>query len=1047
MNRIFEWFTENHVAANLLMILIIVSGLLSARSIRKEVFPEISLDMITITAPYPGSSPAEVEEAVCIRIEEAIFGVDGIKRVTSTAVENSGTVIAELAIDAEPQIVLDEIKLEVDRIVAFPEEVEKPIVSLSIPRGQAINVVVFGDVDERSLKTLAENVRDDLLAFPVITQADLIGIRPCEISIELSERELQRYGLTFDRVVGAVRSGSLDLPGGSIKTASGEILLRTKGQRYTGPGFADIVLVTAPGGAKVTLGSVADVRDGFEDTDKRTRFDGKPAAMVAVYRVNTESVLDVADAVKSYVESRRESLPAGVSIDTWSDRSILFRDRMELMVRNGFFGLILVFASLALFLQPRLAFWVALGIPISILGGLRILPMFDGSLNMVSMFGFIIVLGLVVDDAIVIGENVYAHRRMGKGPFEAAVAGVREVAVPVILAVATTIFTFLPLAAVEGVMGKFFGMIPIVVVSVLLVSLVEGLLILPAHLSTVKKLNSPESGGISGLQGRFSLWFERFIETRYRPFLEKALSRRGLVVAGAVAMMALTLGYTIGGHIRFTFMPTVDADDLVCSLEMPAGTTLETTEAALRRIEDGLEKVRLEVDGDRPPDEKPVFTHVFTTVGSQPASGGGGRPGGGSSMSFIGSHKAEVHVQLLSGEERGIPSADLLRDWREEVGDIPGAVSLSFASNLFHGSSPLQLQLSSRNTDMLTAAAAQVKSELTRYPGIRDISDSYEEGKLEIRLSLKPGARTLGVTLRDLARQVRSGFYGAEAMRIQRGRDEVRVLVRYAEAERLSIADVEGMMIRTAAGVEVPFSRVAEIEEGRGYASINRVDRLRTVDVEADINQKVTNAAQIQRSLQEDFLPGLLRDNPGLVVSFEGEERDKRESMSSLRSGFLVALLMIYALLAVLFRSYAQPLIIMTAIPFGFIGAVLGHIIMGMDLTLLSMFGVVALTGVVVNDSLIMIDFINRRRREGVSVREAVIQSGTRRFRPIILTSLTTFAGLSPMLLEKSLQARFLIPMTVSLGFGVIFATAITLVLVPVSYSLLEDARRIFRRN
>jgi len=1047
VNRFLEWFAGNHVAANLLMAFIILAGLVSVSSIRQEVFPEISLDIVSIAVPYPGASPAEVEEAVCIRIEEAIFGVDGIKRVTSSASENSGSVIAELASDADPQIVLDEIKQEVDRIVTFPKEVEKPVVRLVVFREKALNVVLYGDLDEASLKALAENVRDELLALPEITQASLVGIRPYEISIEVGERELQRYGLTFDHVTRAIKSSSLDLPGGSIKTESGEVLIRTKGQRYTGREFAGIVLITAPDGTRVTLGSVADVRDGFEEIDMSSRFDGKPAVMVAVYRVNTEGILDVTAAVKDYVEIKKDTLPAGISMETWSDRSLIYQDRLELMVKNGLLGLILVFGCLSLLLQPRVAFWVALGIPISFLGGFWILPMFGGSLNMISMFGFIVVLGLVVDDAIVIGENVYTHRRLGKDPFRAAVDGVREVSVPVILAVTTTVFAFFPLAVVEGIMGKFLGMIPIVVISVLVISLVEGLMILPAHLTTVKKLHSPESGGMSGLQSRFSLWFEHFVDTVYRPFLEKALSRRALVIATALAIMALLLGYVFGGHIRFTFMPNIDADEMICTLEMPAGTTYDKTEEAVRRITDGLEKTRLEVEEDSAPDAKSVFEHIFTSIGAQPATDGGRRPGGGADVYFAGSHVAEVYVQLLKGEERGIASTELLRSWREHAGDIPGAVALSFTSDLFHGSSPFQLQLSSGNPDMLPSAAAQVKAELTRYPGIRDITDSFEEGKLEIRLNLKPEARLLGVTLDDLGRQVRSGFYGAEVLRIQRGRDEVRVMVRYPGGERLSTADVENMMIRTGDGSEVPFGLVATVEEGRGYASISRVDRMRTVDVRADVDQKVTNAGQVQRSLQADFLPGLLEEFPGLVVSFEGEERDRIESMQSLMKGFLVALLLIYALLAVLFRSYSQPIIIMTAIPFGLLGAVLGHIIMGMDLTLLSIFGVVALTGVVVNDSLIMIDFINRRRRGGAGIRDAVIESGTRRFRPIILTSLTTFAGLSPMLLEKSLQARFLIPMTVSLGFGVIFATAITLILVPVSYSLLEDVRRMFSKR
>ena len=1045
MNRVIEWFTGNHVAANLLMIFILLAGLMTAFSIRQEVFPQVELDMVSVSVPYLGASPEEVEEGVCLRVEEAIQGIEGIKRINSTAVEGAGTVMAEITTDADAREVLDEIKQAVDRIITFPTETEKPIISLMESTEQAIDVVIYGEASERTLKELAERVRDDLLLDPEITQAQLVGTRPYEISIEVSEADLRAYGLTFAELTAAVRRGSLDLPGGSVKTDAGEILIRTKGQRYTGEEFAEVVVRTRPDGSRLTLGQVATIRDSFEDVDTRSRFDGRPAAMISVYRVADQAILGVTNTVKEYVAANAGSLPEGLEMAVWADRSEIYRGRMNLMLKNGGIGLILVFLCLALFLQPRLAFWVALGIPISFLGGFLIIPGFGASLNMISMFAFIVVLGMVVDDAIVVGENVYTHRQMGKSRFRGAIEGTLEVAGPVTVAVATTIIAFYPLARVEGMMGKFMGQVPIVVIAVLLVSLVESLLILPAHLSTIPAASIAAVGGrgIYALQARFARAFEFFIERSYKPTLAYAAHHRGLVIAVSVASLVLLFGFVGGGHIRFTFMPKIDADNMLCVINMPAGTSVDETRGVILQVEDALEQVRNEYEGGRSADADPIFKHSYSTIGFQPrGAAGSSRPGMATTSSFAGAHKAEVNVELLAGEQRGIASNELARRWRELTGPIPGASSVSFTSNLFHGSAALQLQLSAEDTEMLTVAAERLKASLADYPGVQDIDDSYEEGKQELKLSLLPAARTLGLTLDDLARQVRQGFYGDEALRLQRGRDDVRVMVRYPRDQRRSLGDLEDMRIRTPEGAEVPFGQVAKVEGGRGYASIIRQDRRRIVNVTADLDQKTTNASEVLADLKVSAIPALLAEFPGLRISFEGEERDRMESMASLKSGFILALLGIFALLAVLFRSYAQPLIIMSAIPFGVLGAVLGHVVMGMDLTLLSMFGLVALTGVVVNDSLIMVDFINRTRKTGVPLTEAVLISGVRRFRPIVLTSLTTFAGLTPILLEKSLQARFLIPMAVSLGFGVLFATFITLVLVPVSYLVLEDLKK-----
>jgi len=1043
MKGLISWFAGNHVAANLLMVVICAAGLMTATNIKQEVFPEIEMDMVTIQVLYLGATPTEVEEAVSIRVEEAVQGVTGLKKIMSTSSEGVGMISLELESNADKRKVLDEVKAEVDRIITFPAETEKPIVTLLEPRKQVLDVVIFGETTERTLKLLAEKVRDDLLALEDITYATIGGTRPFEISIEVSERDLQAYGITLSDVTRAVQANSLDLPGGSVKTDAGEILVRTKGQRYTGEEFGRIVVITAPDGTEVTLDRIATVRDGFEDIDSASYLDGKPSATVQVYRTGDQGVLRVTAAAKDYVAGMKDQMPPGISISGFNDRSLIYKSRMDLLLKNGMAGLALVFLVLALTLQFRLALWVSLGIGISFLGAFWALPIFNVSLNMISMFAFIVSLGIVVDDAIVVGENIYSWRERGFSPQKAATRGALEVGLPVTLAVTTTCFAFMPLANVEGMMGKFMFNIPVVVIAILLFSLVESLLILPAHLATMKSVSEQEKDRAKGWYGALKVKIDyslkAFVEGPYRRTLDYALEHRPIVIAVALATMIITVGFVAGGHIKFTFMPKVDADNLVAALTLPQGSTVEDAQRAIDRLEETLEQVRAEFDEKRT-DGKSVILHVQTSIGSQPRSSGGG-PGAGASTTPVGAHLVEVNAELLKAEIRDVPSPEMARRWREVCGPITGAVSLTFTANLLRGGSPVDVQLASSDTDDLIAAAQELKAELAEFPGVIDISDSFREGKVEVKLGLKPEARTLGLTLADLARQVRRGFYGDEAMRIQRGRDEVKVMIRYPEDERRSMGNIESMRIRTPGGAEVPFSRVATVEVGRGYASIERADRRRVVSVTGDVDQEITNADEINGILRQEVLPRLLAAHPGLHYSMEGEQKEQAESMASLKSGFMLAILMIYVVLAVLFKSYTQPALIMTAIPFGLVGAVWGHILMGLDLTLISMFGVVALTGVVVNDSLLMIDFINRARRGGMPVRKAVVESGVRRFRPIMLTSLTTFAGLTPLLLEKSLQAKFLIPMATSLAFGVLFATFITLVLVPVSYSLLEDVR------
>ena len=1038
---LLAWFATNHVAANLLMFLIIAGGLLSIFSIKKEVFPEFSLDMITITVPYRGASPEDVEKGVCLRVEEAIAAVDGIKHITSTATEGAGTTVAELEEYANATEVLDDIKAEIDRIITFPHETEKPVITEIKARNKVITIVVYGDVPEKTLKKLSDQIRDDLTTMDNISQVVLAGIRPYEISIEVSEKQLRRYNLSFDQIAKAINQSSLDIPAGSIKTSGGTILLRTKGQKYFGPEFDRIIVLTRDDGTAVRLSDIATVRDDFEDIDLYSKFDGRPAAQIKVYRTGEQSALDVANTVKKYVKNKRSALPEGISIALWEDDSAILKSRMNLLKRNGYIGLILVFLCLATFLDLRLAFWTTLGIPISFLGAFWLMPLFGVSINMISLFAFIMSLGIVVDDAIVVGENIFEYRQRGMDGIDAAIKGVREMSVPVVLAVLTTVFAFMPLAYTGGVMGKILRVLPIIVVSVLSISLLEALLILPAHLSS--SYSAKKENRIIRFTSRINSWTGRrlsmFVNNHFATYVLQVVKWRYVTLATGIAIFLCTVGFIAGGYIKFTFFDNVEADNMIAALNMPQGTPVEQTRAIAEQIEKAAFQAIDEFDSKR--DGKPsLMKHIATTVGMQPSMDRQG-PGHSEGTSSSAAHLAEINVELLSGEQRDVSSVTLKNRWREIVGEIPGISSLTFISEIFSAGEAVNVELSNENFDILLIATEKLKLILRQYDGVDDISDNFEAGKAEIKLALKDSGRVLGLTLSDLARQVRQGFYGEEVQRIQRGRDDIRVMVRYPEDERRSIANIENMRIRLQDGTEIPFKAVAEVKYGQGYATIRRVDRRRVVNVTADVDETVSSAGEINKSLRTTVLPRLMQEYPGLQYRFSGEQRERRESLSSLKANFALAMLAIYGLLAVQFRSYTQPLIVMSAIPFGIVGATIGHLIMGYNLSILSMFGIVALSGVVVNDSLIMIDLINRERQSGIELHQVIRDCATRRFRPIILTTLTTFFGLVPMLLERSLQARFLIPMAISLAFGVMFATMITLFLVPSLYMILEDIK------
>ena len=1051
MSRIIEWFAGNHVAANLLMALLVVGGLSTLPVIKQEVFPEIQLPIVSISVDYPGASPKEVEAGICVRIEEAIQGLQGLKSMSSTASEGHCSVSAELMAGQDVRRRMDEIESQVGAIENFPDEARIPVIRQAEVRMAILDVAIAGDVDEWTLKRLGERARDDIAALPGVTDVELVAARPYEISIEVSEDNLRRFGITFDEVVAAVRRSSLDLPGGSLNTQGGEILLRTIGQAYRGSEFEELLVLSRPDGTRLKLGDVATVIDGFEEAEKQARFDGLPAVIVQVFRVGNQSALEISSQVREYIAAQNETLPVGVGFTVTQDDSRFLRERLDTLLRNAWSGFLLVLLVLALFLRLRLALWVSLGVPLSFLGALWLLPTMDVSINLISLMAFIVVLGIVVDDAIIVGENIHTQQRKAGDPMRGAILGATGVSTPVIFGVLTTIAAFAPMLFVPGPMGRIARVLPLVVCVCLIFSLIESLCVLPSHLAHGNGERTP-SHWLSIRWRRFQDAIARgltgFIEERYRPLLTRALEWRYLTIAIGIALMLVTAGTLGGGWIRFVFQPDVEGDVMVAYVSMPLGTPDSVTQSAVDQLAEAARSVQADLSsspqgsplGKSGEDAHSIFAHVLTTVGQQPyklkqATG----PSAFAQAQSTGSHLGEVQIEVVGSDYRDVSVAELTRRWRIAAGPIMGAEELSFTSTIMSAGAPLQIELAGNDLEQLRLASEWMKERIAVYPGVIDMSDSFRGGKQEIELEILPRAQALGLSLQDLGRQVRQAFYGHEVQRIQRGRDDVRVMVRYPASERQSLADLQNMRIRTADGSAIPFGAVARATAGEGFASIRRQDRRRVVSVTAKVDDAVGNANEIVADLKAEVVSSFVRQFPAVAISFAGEQREQAEFLDSLARGWIIALLVIYALLAIPLRSYSQPLLIMFAIPFGLVGAVWGHLIMGHDFSMFSLVGLVALSGVVVNDSLVLIDCVNQHRRLGRTLREALLEAGHLRFRAIFLTSLTTFAGLTPLMLETSVQARMLIPMGISLAFGVIVATAITLVLVPAAYLVLED--------
>ncbi len=1032
MRTLIEWMTRHGVAANLLMVFMLATGIVNAFTIPVEVFPELKLDTITVEVEYLGASPSEIEESILQRIEERVDGVDGLQDITSTAIENRGTVSIELAIGEDSASKLDEIKAEIDRITTFPAGAEKPEVRESTNRQRVIEIAIIGDIDERALKELANKVKDDLTLSDDISIVEITSVRDYEVSIEIDNATLRAYDLSLPSVANTVRQESLDLPGGEIESLDEDVVLRTLGRNYDGKDFSEIIVLTGRNGAQVKLGDLALVDDGFRDQDLISLFDGKPAAFVKVFRTGDEQVLTVVDVVDTYLEEELAPLlPPDTDVIVWRNDAEELESRLSLLLKNGALGLLLVIVTLALFLDVRLAFWTSLGILVAFVAAIGVINGIDNTINQIALFGFILAIGIVVDDAIVIGENIYTANEKGGDPLEAAIHGAQRVSVPVLFAVATTIAAFSPLLLVPGVGGKFLGQMPVVVIILLLLSLIEAMLVLPYHLSH-QNFSAPTKPGsllnrIQNIQALFSDALRRFVGGPLDRALRFVTGHPWVIVASGVAMIMISFGFVVGGYVKIQFFPVVEGRYVTASMELKPGTPLAQTEDMAEHILKIGREIEAEMQALLPEDSDPLVSAAYVLVGSQDFAA---PPFGGVSI-LPDANKASVVLELLDPELRDFPAQDFQGRWRDAVGTPPGISRLFFSSQLFNLGEPVQVEISADSPETLSHAVNSVQNDLVEIAGVFDVRNDMDEGKREIEVRLKPQARVYGLTLESLAQQVRAAFFGAESLRVQRGREEVRVYVRLPEEQRNSIADLLDYRIQIPGSGFVPLGLVADLSEGLSPSMIKRRNGRRIVAITANVDNVSITGQEVTAELEDVILPQLAQELPGLKYDFGGEQREQRRTLPVLGRNFVMALFAIYALLAIAFRSYVQPIIIMAAIPFGAIGAILGHLILGINLTLPGIFGIVGLSGVIVNGALVMIDFINEQRANGKPARLAIIDGTKSRFRPIMLTAMTTFLGVFPLIIERSIQAQFLVPVACSIGFGVLFGTAVQLLIVP----------------
>jgi len=1025
--------------ANLLVIMLLFAGAAGLMVMIRETFPRFSLDAITVSVKYPGADPEEVEEGICLKLEEALIGLEGAKKVYSTASEGAGITIVECLENANIMKVKDEVKTRVDAITTFPTDAEKPIVEEVKFRGDVCSIILSGDLPERQLKELARYVENELLQTGKVTQTNISGIRNYEISIEIREETLRSYGINFTQVREAVTAAGLNLPAGTIHTKNEDFRIRAIGRRYRAKDYENIPIIKRKNGTIISLGQIAKIRDTFdEDAKTFSIFNGKPAVSVDIYKTENEDAVKISKFIDTYIASKESKMPPGLQMTKFRDNARIVTGRLELLRRNGIFGLILVFLSLWLFLDLRLSFWVTVGIPISLAGAIGIMALNGNSINMLTMFGMIMVLGIIVDDAIVIGEAIYDRRQKGESAEDAAGDGTAEVAMPVLASVTTTIVAFLPLFFVNGVMGKFMREIPTPVVAALCVSLLESLFILPVHLRNLPRLDEPTKIKIFRygriFRGYVDKSLEYFLQNIYGPLLKYILHMRYAAVSTAIAIFMIVIGLVQGGVLKFVFMPPTDDDFIRAQIEFPDGTPERVSRETVLKLVEAWKKVE---DANKVPAHKKLTVGICSLVGG--------------SFEFDAetgqSNKLDVLVELLPSEERNIYYMKLLNQWQKAVGDIPGAVATRFQSmHRGPGGNPIEVQLLGEDQPKLLQAAQELKAKLSSYKGVFDEQLDYRPGKREFIVSMKPEGSQQGLTLTDIARHIQGGFYGTEALRIQRNRDDVKVKVRYPEKEgRDSVKYFRTLRIKTPSGNMVPFLSVANIKLSEGQSTIRRQQRKRTVNVSADINNDEANASEIIEELKTNFLPGLCAKY-NVSYNMEGEAKETAESLGSLYLSFPLALFGIYFIISSMFKSYIQPAVIMVTIPFGLIGAAIGHILFALPLTIMSLFGMIAVTGIVVNDAIVLIDGFNIKLGGGVPFYEALCEGSKRRFRPIMLTTITTFFGIFPMILERSMQARFLIPMAISIAFGVAFSSLLTLVLIPCLLVVLNDIRRLINK-
>ncbi len=1008
------FMARNSIAANLLMIILIGGGIWTMFNIQKEVVPQYARDIVEVSVVYPGAAPAEVEQGILRPVEETIRGVEGIREVTSQAGEGSGQVTIELVQGTDRMKAFQDIDQAVNRIRTFPDDIEEPEVQLQTNQREVMVIGIYGEVDVWTLRQVAENTRDRLMNEDAITQVAIGNAPDYMTHVEIPRSVLRQYGLTLGQVADLIAASSEDIPAGSVETTAGEILLRLQERKQWSEEFGRIEIIPSATGGSITLADIATIRDGFEEGSFFGEFNRSPSIDIDIYRIGNQSPLEIARVVEDVMEEAAATFPPGVQYRIDSNAAEDYRERLSLLTENGFLAIVIVLLVLALFLEYRLAFWVMMGMTISFVGAILFMPLAGLSINMISMFGFLVVLGIVVDDAIVIGENVYEYRQQGMSVMEAAIAGARDMAWPVTFAILTNIIAFVPLLFIPGETGKYWWPLPAVVIIVLFVSLIEALFILPAHLGHSPKKNRFRIGAaIERWQQAFAKRFNRFVNTRYRSFLELCLRHRYVTLSTATALLVVVAGFGYSDHMGIVLMPEMAADEIEAGVMLPVGTTIEQAGQVANSITDATHRMFEEHNLHEAADG------IKTNVRGQ---------------RFV-----DVEIVMKPPDERDMAVQEVIELWRDEIGEIEGVDQITFEAESGPGGwrQDIEVDLSHSNIETLEAASQAFLERVEAFEATRDVSDNYDPGKAQFDFTLLPEGRQLGLTPEDVGQQLRDAFYGALALRQLRGTNEIEVRVKLPREERTDIYHLEDFVILTPGGMEAPLLDVVRIEEGEAYSSINRRDgrRIVTVGMDAEPPNAVN---QVLSSIQEDVLPQLAADFPGITWSFEGSQAEMRESTSTLWGSFLLAMIVIYALLAIALGSYVQPLIVMGAIPFGIVGAVIGHILLGYDLSLVSLMGVIALSGVVLNDSLIMVHYANKKRLHE-SAFEAIHEAGLRRFRPIVLTTLTTFGGLTPIILETSRQAYQLIPMAISLGFGIVFATAIILVIVPCLYMIQED--------